>query len=208
MASPTDYYFVRVNGRTAHNDPSKPDCYMEGEPPVYPATAYDYVEYCLRYDVVRLGWPGAGDLRRGVDVPETTTCYGALSDHVRGHLREFREIVVGAGVLMPDPHRPGVLFAGDVTLPYSYFFELPNHPFECAHRVGVRWDLDPATARPREYRAEELGVTTRGGWWLWAMHRLTRERHGELLGKINAARGRTESPKPETRNPNQCPMPE
>ena len=126
---------------------------------------------------------------------------GALSDHVRGHLREFREIVVGAGVLMPDPHRPGVLFAGDVTLPYSYFFELPNHPFECAHRVGVRWDLDPATARPREYRAEELGVTTRGGWWLWAMHRLTVERHGALVGRINAARGKKQI-NAETQNPN------
>src|SRR4051794_30282531 len=142
MASASDYYFVRVNGRTVHNDPARGDCYVEGEPPVYPATAYDYAGYCLRYDVVRLGWPGAGDLRRGEDVPNGTPCYGTLSDHVRGHLREFRSIAVGAGVLMPDRQRTGVIYAGDVTLPYSYFFEIPAHPFECAHRVGVRWDLD------------------------------------------------------------------
>jgi hypothetical protein len=197
MAVASDYYFVRVNGRTAHNDPAKVDCYVEGEPPVYPATAYDYAEYCLRYDVVRLGWPGAGDLRRGEDVPDATPCYGTFSDHVRGHLREFRSIPVGAGVLMPDRQRLGVIYAGDVTLPYSYFFEIPAHPFECAHRVGVRWDLDPATGRPMEYRAEDLGITTRGGWWLWALHRLTSDRHADLVARIDSQRRQRRQATPE-----------
>ena len=192
MASPTDYYFVRVNGRTAHNNPDKPGCYVEGEPPVFPASAYDYVEYCLGYDVVRMGWPAAGDLRQSAEVRDGTPCYGAFTDRQREQLREFRDMPVGAGVLMPDKQRTGVIDAGDVTLPYSYFFELPNHPFECAHRVGVRWDLDPETARPVEYRAEDLGVSTRGGWWLWPFHHLSTEKHAELVGRINGRRvGRT-----------------
>ena len=38
-----------------------------------------------------------------------------------------------------------VVYAGDATLPYSYFHQPPAHPFECAHRLGVRWDRDPVT---------------------------------------------------------------
>jgi hypothetical protein len=123
-------------------------------------------------------------------MPETNACYGALNERLRGYLRAFRDIPVGAGVLMPDKQRAGVLYAGDVNLPYGYFHEVPGHPFECAHRVGVRWDLDPATARPVEYRAEDFGISSRGGWWLWAFHALTAERHGELIARINARRGR------------------
>ena len=188
--APAEYYFVRVNGRTVHNNPDKPDCFVRGEPPAYPETAYDYVEYCLRYDLVRVGWPGTGDLRKGADVPEGTACYGKFTDRVRDHLRTFKAIPAGTGVLMPDKRHRGVLYAGDATLPYGYFHELPNHPFECAHRVGVRWDLDPATSRPVQYRAEAFGVSSRGGWWLWALHHLTAERHGELVTRINAERTR------------------
>lgn len=187
-SAPAEYFFVRVNGRTVHNNPGKPDCYVEGEPPAFPETAFDSVDYCLRYDVVRIGWPGVGDLRKVPEVPEGTACYGRLTERVREHLGEFKSIPVGAGVLMPDKGRPGVVYAGDVTLPYSYFYELPNHPFECAHRIGVRWDLDPATSRPAQYQAEELGIATRGGWWLWALHRLTAERHGAVVARVSARR--------------------
>jgi len=187
-SAPADYYFVRVNGRTVHNNPNKPDCYVAGEPPTFPATAYDHVEYCLRYDLVRIGLPGAGDLRKQADVPGGTACYGILTDRVRDHLRAFRDIPAGAGVLMPDKRRHGVLYAGDANLPYGYFHQVPDHPFECAHRVGVRWDLDPATGRHVEYRAEDLGVSSRGGWWLWAFHHLGAERHREAIDRINAVR--------------------
>ena len=186
---PAEYYFVRVNGRTAHNNPARPACYVAGEPPAFPQTKYDYAEYCLRYDLVRVGWPGAGDLRKGDDVPEAAPCYGTFSDRVRDHLRAFRSIPVGAGVLMPDKRYPGVLYAGDAKLPYGYFHEPPDHPFECAHRVGVRWDLDPATSEPVRYTAEQFGFSSRGGWWLWALHHLTSERHAAIVERINAARG-------------------
>ena len=186
----TDYYFIRANGHTKHNDPAKPDCHVPGEPPAYPDTTFNYVDYCLGYDVIRIGWPGTGDLRHAPDVPESTACYGTLPDRARAYLRAFKGIAVGSAVLMPDRRHPGVVFAGDVTLPYSYFHEVPSHPFECAHRVGVRWDRDPETAMPAEYRAEDLGMSARGGWWLWAFHHLTSEKHGELVRRINHERAR------------------
>jgi hypothetical protein len=191
MPQPTEYYFVRVNGRTVHNNPAKVDCYVPGETPAFPQVAYNYVDYCLRLDLVRVGWPAVGDLRaipEGADVPETNPCYGRLNERVREHLRGFRAMAVGAGVLMPDRRRPGALYAGDVNLPYGYFHQPPDHPFECAHRVGVRWDLDPATAVPVEYLAEDFGMPSRGGWWLWAFHHLTKEKHGELIERINRQR--------------------
>jgi hypothetical protein len=197
MSLPSEYYFVRVNGRTVHNNRNTPDCYVPGEPPEYPETAFDYAEYCLRYDLVRLGWPGAGDLRDHPDVPESTPCYGVLNDRVRNHLRDFKTIAAGAGILMPDRKRAGVIYAGDAKLPYGYFYELPNHPFECAHRVGVRWDLDPASGRPVEYHADDFGVSSRGGWWLWALHHLTAERHRDLIGRINVQRLRRRRPVPD-----------
>lgn len=190
MSSVSDYYFIRANGHTAHNDPRKPDCYVPGEPPTFPAATFDYVPYCLGYDVIRIGWPGTGDLRRPPDVPESTPCYGTLSERVRDYLRAFRNIQPGSGVLMPHKQLPGMLYAGDVTLPYSYFHEVPTHPFECAHRVGVRWDRDPQTATLVEYHANELGMSSRGGWWLWAFHHLTSEKHGTLVQRINHERAR------------------
>lgn len=190
MPSAADYYFVRANGHTAHNDPRKPDCHVPGEPPDFPQTAFSYVDYCLGYDVVRLGWPGAGDLRRVTEVPESTPCYGTLPDRVREYLRAFREVQPGSGVLMPDTRRPGVVYAGDVTLPYSYFHELPTHPFECAHRVGVRWDRDPSSGLPVGYRAEDLGMSSRGGWWLWPFHHLTAGRHAEVVARVNDERAK------------------
>jgi hypothetical protein len=188
MPAATAYYFVRANGHTAHNDPAKPDCFVPGEPPAFPQTRFDYVQYCLGYDVIRIGWPGTGDLRRAADVPESTPCYGALTDRVRDYLRAFKSIPAGAPVVNPDKQRPGVVYAGDATLPYSYFHERPTHPFECAHRVGVRWDRDRETALPVEYRAEELGMSPRGGWWLWAFHHLTTEKHGAIVQRINDER--------------------
>jgi hypothetical protein len=55
-------YFVRLNGDTLHNDPSNPRLYVPGEPPLFPKTAYDALNYCFQNDVVRIGWPDTGDL--------------------------------------------------------------------------------------------------------------------------------------------------
>jgi hypothetical protein len=188
MSHSTDYYFVRVNGRTVHNNPKKPDCFQPGEPPAYPEVTYNYVHYCLSLDLVRIGWPAVGDLRALEDVPESNACYGTLSERVRENLRDFKKIQPGSGVLMPDKRRPGALYAGDVYLPYGYFHEPPEHPFECAHRVGVRWDLDPESGIPVEYHAEDIAMPARGGWWLRAFHHLTMEKHEALVRKINEQR--------------------
>jgi|SRR5437868_13306758 len=188
MSQPSEYYFVRANGRTVHNNPRKSDCYRPGEPPAYPEVAYNYVDYCLRLDLVRMGWPAVGDLRYVDDFPESLPCYGALNPRVREHLKGFRAMPVGTGVLMPDKRHPGALYAGNVNLPYGYFHEPPDHPFECAHRVGVRWDLDPESHVPVEYHAEEFGISARGGWWLWAFHHLAGEKHADLIQRINRQR--------------------
>ena len=187
MPTAREYYFLRANGHTVHNDPARPDCFVAGEPPELPKDAYDHAGYCLRYDVARLGWPGVGDLRLSPDVPAEHPCYGSLPERVRDYLRLFKHIDPGAaGVLLPDKSRPGVVYAGDVTIAYSYFHLPPDHPFECAHRVGVRWDRDHGV--PVEYHAEELGIPTRGGWWLWPFHHLTPDRHAPLIERVNARR--------------------
>src|SRR4051794_32227724 len=120
MPALRDYHFVRVNGNMAHNDPSKPECYVEDEPPRWPVTYFNYAAYCLANDIIRIGWPQAGDLSKQPEVPHRTPFYGELTEKVRRYLANFRDIQPGDGVLMPDRERPGVLFAGDVTMPYSY----------------------------------------------------------------------------------------
>jgi hypothetical protein len=194
MDSLRDYYFVRVNGKTVHNNPNKPDCYARDEPPAYPQTAYNHVDYCLRLDLVRMGWPGVGDLRNLPEVPESNDCYGELNERVREHLRQFRNIPLGSGVLMPDKRHPGLLYAGEVTLPYGYFHEPPEHPFECAHRVGVRWDRDPGSSFLIEYQADDFGMSAKGGWWLWPFRRLDVEHHADLVRRIEEYRTRRQDP--------------
>jgi hypothetical protein len=188
MSSARNYFFVRANGQTVHNDPARPGCFVADEPPAFPRTDFDHVQYCLGYDVVRIGWPGVGDLRLATEVPDFSPCYGRLPQRTREHLLAFRSIPVGAGVLMPDKQRPGVVYAGDATLPYSYFHQPPAHPFECAHRLGVRWDRDPVTGLPADYRAADLGMSSRGGWWLWPFHHLAPGRHDELIARIDGVR--------------------
>ena len=50
-------YFVRVNGNTLHNDPGKPQYYVPGEPPKYPKTDFNAIDFCLKRNIVRIGWP-------------------------------------------------------------------------------------------------------------------------------------------------------
>jgi hypothetical protein len=33
-------------------------------------------------------------------------------------------------------------------------------------------------------------MSARGGWWLWAFHHLTSEKHGDLVRRINDERAR------------------
>src|SRR5437773_748108 len=76
-----DYYFIRVNGDTGHNDPGKPNSYVPGEPPKWPKRFFSYVSLCLTEGFVRIGWPATGDLRIVSRVPHATKAY-ALEPHV------------------------------------------------------------------------------------------------------------------------------
>lgn len=186
MTQLRDYHFVRANGATGHNDPSKPNCYVKGEPPRWPSKFFNYAGYCLANGLIRIGWPGTGDLREVPDVPTRTPCYAVLTDKIRGYLRKFRDAETGSGVLMPDKERAGVLFVGTVTTPYHYFHDVPRHPYECAHRLGVEWDRRGGV--PVEYHADDFGVSIRGGWWMWAYHKLHAERYETLVRRIEARR--------------------
>jgi hypothetical protein len=148
---------------------------------------FNYADYCLANNLIRIGWPGTGDVAQVPDVPVRTPCYGLLPERVRRYLRNFRAIEPGDGVLMPDKERPGVLFVGQVTTPYRYFHDVPRHPYECAHRAGVEWDRHDGV--PIEYSADDFGITIRGGWWLWAYHKLDADRFEVLVRRIDERRG-------------------
>ena len=119
-------------------------------------------------------------------MPVRTLCYDPFKEKHRRYVRSFRYIEPGDGVLMPDKDRPGVLFVGDVTSPYTYFHDVPRHPYECSHRAGVEWDRSNGV--PIEYDADDFGISIRGGWWLWAYHRLDERRYEELVQLINECR--------------------
>jgi hypothetical protein len=179
------YYFIRVNGSTGHNDPSKPEAYVPGEPPTWPERYFNYADYCLSNGFVRIGWPAAGDLSKVTRVPEYTDAY-ALKPHIRSYLVEFRDIAPGSVILMPDKDRSGVLYIGETTTPYFYS---PTLPFECVHRLGVVWDR--SKDRFAEYHAAALGIGTRGGFWMRAFQNLSRSQDVALIARINAARARS-----------------
>jgi hypothetical protein len=188
MNSNADYYFIRPNGDTAHNDPAKPDAFVAGEQPTFPATYFNQADYCLENSIARIGWPDTGDLRR---VPQKLGAlaraydFRSVPEHVQKYLTRFRDIVPGSVVLMPDPDSgtAGTLYIGTVTSPYDY---MPALPYECAHRVGVRWDRD---ARGwAAYLAADLGIGIQGGWWLWAFHHLDGPQWESLRGQIARAR--------------------
>jgi hypothetical protein len=120
---------------------------------------------------------------------------GALADYydfsscdqrVQKYLLAFRDIEVGSVILLPDKDRPGVLYIGDVVSRYEYNYSPPEHPYECAHRVGVRWDRRSGT--PVEYAAADLGISIRGGFWTRAFHRIDGRRRPELIERIDSAR--------------------
>ena len=96
----------------------------------------------LREEVVRIGWPDTGNMMKpsksGALAREYS--YESLPAHVQRYLVEFRSIGIGSVILMPNPDVRAELYIGTSTSPYDYFHDLPHHPYECAHRIGVRWD--------------------------------------------------------------------
>lgn len=181
-----NYYFIRVNGETGHNDPSKPECFVAGEPPAFPDRFFNYAEYCLRQNIVRIGWPAAGPLDGERPVPVSTPCYGELDPHIRNYLEAFRRIRVGDIILMPEKSEPGILYIGRVRASYHYFHQLPAHPFECAHRLGVDWDRQREL--PARYSARELGITIHGDFWPRGFHYFDPSKQAETIRRIDEAR--------------------
>ena len=138
------YYFVRVNGDTAHNNPNHTDCYVHGEPPNYPGTYYNYYNYCLDNNIVRIGWPDVGDILAGNKTNALAKCYdwNSIKPREQGYLTSFSRIPLTSIILMPNKDKPGELYLGEVKRAYRYYYNIPRDPYECSHRVGVNWDRD------------------------------------------------------------------
>ena len=184
------YYFVRVNGDTNHNNPGRQRWFVDGEPPKFPTTYFNYLRYCLQNDIVRIGWPDVGDLVAGGKKGALASAYilASLPEHVQGYLTAFKEIRPGEIVVTTDKDSNGDIYIGTVTKPYSYFHDRPKHPYECAHRVGVSWDRD-ARGAPVKYKATALSIPTRGGFWTRAFQVLDNSSFApKILPAIRQAR--------------------
>ena len=185
----TTYYFVRVNGKTLHNNPGIPDSYVPGEPPLHPKKKFNYLGFCFKHDIVRIGWPDTGDvsangankLARGYD-------RNTMKPHEWEYLQEFSRIPIGSVILVPDKDNSGDIYIATVTRAYWYHHDVPTEPYECAHRVGVEWDRG-SDGKPRLYRAENLNIANRGGFWLRAFQVLNDVPTGRAaIPHIDAAR--------------------
>lgn len=169
----TKFYFLRVNGETKHNDAGVPLYYVPNEPPPFPTTYFNYLSLCFERNFVRIGWPDTGDLSAPSKTGALARGYSLdmLQPYVQEYLRTYSRIDVGSTVVVPDKARSGDLYICEVTRPYHYFHNVPDEPYECAHRLGVKWDRD-AEGHPIRYRAEQLNIST-SGFWRRAFHDLT-----------------------------------
>jgi hypothetical protein len=164
------YYFVRVNGNTSHNNPNDVACYVQGEPPRFPVTYFNYYRYCLNNKIVRIGWPDVGDILAGNKVGALATCYDLYNiDNdpiktrriIKEYLVPFSQIPLKSIILMPNKDNPGELYCGEVIKTYWYHHNIPADPYECSHRVGVEWDRD-GNKNPIIYHASQFNMSTRG----------------------------------------------
>lgn len=182
-------YLIRVNGKTSHNDPTCADCFVPGEPPTYPKTAVNYFRKCLDENFVRIGWPDVGDLDTRDKHGALVNCYDwqRLRQHVRDYLDAFFHIPVGSAVLMPNKDRPGDLCIGTTPSRYYFSHNVPNDPYECAHRIDVNWDTDKQ-GNPVMYQAGQLGIDIHNrALWGRAFRHIEDE---HIINKIRAERKR------------------
>ncbi len=155
-----DVWFVRSNCTPVHNDPlNRPEEYVPGEPHLKKKA--NYKTTCLRDGFSRIGWPNTGPLRPGFDsdrlAPNGYT-FESIDPSYQNYLMQFASIVTGDLVLMPSGNQKNEVYkvhigvvvlrnrtTREVTsttpgLPaYYYFHDIPNQPYECAHRVDVAW---------------------------------------------------------------------
>lgn len=158
------YYFVRVNGYTTHNDPNNIDCCVNGEPPVFPETYFNYCQYCLDNNIIRIGWPDVGDILSGNKVNTLANCYDlySIDGYIKDYLNAFSQIPIDSIILMPNPNNnPGELYCGRVVRTYWYYHNLPIDPYECSHRLGVLWDRRKDDT-PIKYNASQFNMSTQG----------------------------------------------
>lgn len=182
-------YFVRANGGTSHADPRNARCFVAGEPAPPPGKQLNHLPYCIQNRIARIGWPDTGDLRAETEkAGALARCYSlsTLEDRHRRYLEQFRCIRVGDLILVPDVTSRGAVCIATVTRGYWYFHDVPTHPYENAHRVSVRWDEDSRGVI--RYDAESLGLSIRGGCWLWAFHAFDEARNGRLISSIERQR--------------------
>lgn len=164
-------YFIRVNGDTAHNNPAEANCFVPNEPPLYPATYFNYLAQCLAGNFVRIGWPDVGDLNTRNNQGALANCYDwqGIEQYLRDYLDGFFNIPIGSTVLMPDHGNPGDIYIGTTDSSYYFHHDVPNAPYECSHRIHVIWDIDKQGEHVI-YQADQLGLNIHGGWWRKAFH--------------------------------------
>src|SRR5687768_10691910 len=102
------HYFLRVNGKTRHNNPGVPGAYVPGEPPRFPKTRFNYLEFCFDRNIVRLGWPDTGDLQAPSKTGALANAYSldTVKPHERTYLETYASIQVGSIILVPNKDRP------------------------------------------------------------------------------------------------------
>jgi hypothetical protein len=182
------YFFLRVNGNTAHNNPNHTACFVPAEPPKFPRTYFNYLHFCFEKSIVRIGWPDTGDLT--APTPKTgalATCYdlNTVPSHVHAYLVSFRDIHIGSIIVVPDKDHPGDIYICKVVDGYHYLHNTPAGPYECAHRLGVLWDRN-TDGHPITYSAAQLGISIYGGFWRYAFYKFT---HGDpVINSIDQAR--------------------
>ncbi len=187
MAIETAYYFIRANGGTFHANPKNSKCYVQGEPDVGPKGYINHVPYCLAQGIARIGWPDTGDMSRDSKIGALKSCYdlASLKPYIQRYLNQFRDIEIGSVVIMPDKDKSDRLYMGDVTGGYHYFHRLPQHTYENAHRVAVRWDRRGGAFA--QYSASTIGLNIHGGFFRLAFHRIDVTQTHKLIDGINAA---------------------
>ena len=180
------YYFIRVAGKTGHNNPDDPETYISKEPPEYPKTSFNYYKYCLENNFVRIGWPDVGNLKKGDKIGALSNGYSleSLKPHIKKYLLDFSHIPLKSTILMPNKDIPGNLYVGEVIGSYEYFYDIPEAPYECAHRLAVNWDKDSSGA-PKLYNAADMNIGIIGGWWLRAFYEIS---NSTITNEIDKAR--------------------
>ena len=153
-------WFARSNGSTVHNNPMTPG-FVTGEPPIHPATIFNYRAVCLREGFARIGWPSAGDLRKRGWREKGRAVYSSpeFKDVHESYLEKLASIQTGDVVVIPADREEHDVHIGTVVLrlapdrqvtcvrpglaAYYYRYNVPSgNWFENAHRVDVLWDRD------------------------------------------------------------------